>query len=140
VRYHQLVWLLDAATQPGLLRAVADKLGSYLASLHLMGSWLLGAAALLLATWKRGRERRPVAPLLPAPAAAALGWVGGCFIGFFALLGYYPERLAYTLLPLVLCLLAGLLPHWPARYARPVALATAAGWHLYVLLSYGPFS
>jgi hypothetical protein len=139
VRYHQLVWLLDAAAQPGLGGVVADKLGSYLASLHLMSLWLLGTAGLLLATWWRQR-RRAATLLLPAPAAAALGWVGGCFIGFFALLGYYPERLAYTLLPLVLCLLAGLLPHWPARYARPVALATAAGWHLYVLLSYGPFS
>jgi hypothetical protein len=59
---------------------------------------------------------------------------------FFGLLGYYPERLTYTLLPLVLCLIAALLPHWPSRYARPVALAVAAGWHLYVLLSYGPFS
>jgi hypothetical protein len=141
MRYHQLVWLLDAATQPGFAHVVADKLNGYLASLHLMGIWLLGAAALLLATWWCGRERRLAAssPLLPAPAAA-LGWVGGWFVIFFALLGYYPERLAYTLLPLVLCLLAGLLPHWPVRYARPLALATAAGWHLYVLLSYGPFS
>lgn len=138
VRYHQLVWLLDAAAQPGLTRAVAGKLGSYLASLHLMGIWLLGAAALLLAMWWWRRQFS--APLLPAAAAAALGWIAGCFVIFFALLGYYPERLAYTLLPLVLCLLAALLPHWPARYARPVALATAAGWHLYVLLSYGPFS
>jgi len=140
LRYHQLVWLLDAAARPGLGAAVAAKLGSYLASLHLMAGWLLGAVALLGATWWRQQHRPALFPLLPAPAAVALGWVGGCFIVFFALLGYYPERLAYTLLPLVLCLLAGLLPHWPARYARPVALATAAGWHLYVLLSYGPFS
>lgn len=138
VRYHQLVWLLEAAAQPGLARAVVGKLGSYLASLQIVGLWLLGAAALLLATW--WRCRRSSSLTLPAPEAAALAWVAGCFAAFFALLGYYPERLAYTLLPLVLCLLAGLLPHWPARYARPVALATAAGWHLYVLLSYGPFS
>lgn len=138
VRYHQLVWLLEAATQPGLARAITEKLGSYLASLHLLGGWLLGAVGLLLATWYRCR--RSPSPLLPVPEAAALGWVVGCFVLFFALLGYYPERLAYTLLPLILCLIGGLLPHWPSRYARPVALATAAGWHLYVLLSYGPFS
>ena len=78
--------------------------------------------------------------LLPPPAGAALTWVGGWFAAFFALLGYYPERLVFTLLPLVLCLAAALLPHWPRRYARPLALAGAAGWHLYVLLSYGPFS
>jgi len=40
----------------------------------------------------------------------------------------------------VLCLLAGLLLHWPRRYAQPAALAIAAGWYCCMLLSYGPFS
>lgn len=137
VRYHQLVWLLEAWGQPGFGSVVLDKLSSYVASLQVMGWWLLGGASLLLATWWR---RRKAHALLVPPVAGALGWVFGCFVLFFALLGYYPERLAYTLLPLVLCLLASLLPQWPARYARPAALAVAAGWHLYVLLSYGPFS
>jgi hypothetical protein len=35
-------------------------------------------------------------------------WLVCCL---FALLGYYPERLAFTLLPLVLCLVAALLPY-----------------------------
>ena len=56
----------------------------------------------------------------------------------FALLGYSSKRLVYMLLPLVLCLLAGLLPHWPLRYARLPVLA--AGWYLCVLLIYEPFS
>jgi hypothetical protein len=139
VRYHQLVWLLEGASQPGFGRVVLDKLGSYLASLQVMSWWLLSAASLLAATWWRLRSQRQV-PVLPPAEGTALAWVFGCFVVFFALLGYYPERLAYTLLPLVLCLLAGLLPHWPVRYARPAALVVAAGWHLYVLLSYGPFS
>lgn len=140
VRFHQLVWLPEAWPLPWLefSEVVMAKLAAYVTSIGVMAGWLLGGLLLLLATWWRLWPRSQ--PVLPAATGPALGWVFGCFVLFFALLGYYPERLAYTLLPLVLCLLAGLLPHWPARYARPAVLAVAAGWHLYVLLSYGPFS
>ena len=147
VRYHQLVWLPEAWARPWpeFAAEVLTKLRGYVASLQVMGAWLLVGVGLLAATWwqRRAASRNyqlALPPLLPPATGPALAWVAGCFIGFFALLGYYPERLAYTLLPLVLCLLAGLLPHWPRRYARPALLAGAAGWHLYVLLSYGPFS
>jgi hypothetical protein len=141
VRYHQLVWLLEVRELPAtaFIALVFSKLADYVRSLHLMGGWLLLGASLYAATWWR-RRASGGGPLLPPVAGPALAWVAGCFGLFFALLGYYPERLAYTLLPMVLCLLAGLLPHWPRRYAQPLALAAAAGWHLYVLLSYGPFS
>jgi hypothetical protein len=138
-RYHQLVWLAEARHLPfaAFLALVGRKLTEYLGSLHLMAGWLLGAAALYAATRQRHGGS---GPLLPSPVGAALVWVSGWFVAFFALLGYYPERLAFTLLPLVLCLVAALLPQWPRQVARPLALAVAAGWHLYVLLSYGPFS
>jgi hypothetical protein len=138
-RYHQLVWLAEARQLPftAFLALVGSKLSEYLGSLHLMAGWLLLAVALYAATrWRRGYG----GPLLPAPTGTVLAWVGGWFVLFFALLGYYPERLAFTLLPLVLCVIAALLPHWPQPVARPLALGIAAGWHLYVLLSYGPFS
>ena len=139
-RFHQFVWLAEARQLPlaSFLALVGSKLNEYAGSLQLMIGWLGLATALYVAT----RWRRPGYPaaLLPAPMGPVLAWVGGWFIVFFALLGYYPERLAFTLLPLVLCVLAALLPYWPRRYARPVALGLAAGWHLYVLLSYGPFS
>lgn len=139
-RFHQLVWLLDARHLPlaDAASLVGSKLLEYLASIQLMGFWLLGSAGLYAAT--RWRTRAQAAQVLPAMAGAALAWVSGCFVAFFALLGYYPERLAFTLLPLVLCLLVALLPRWPRCYAQPAALAVAAGWYLYVLLSYGPFS
>ncbi|MGI4866243.1 MAG: hypothetical protein ACRYFZ_20120 [Janthinobacterium lividum] len=138
-RFHQLVWLVEARHLPPTqyLALVASKLTEYVGSLQLMGLWLLAAAGLYAATaWRLGGTRA----LMPPAAGRAWAWVAGWFVLFFALLGYYPERLAFTLLPLVLCLGAALLPHWPRRYARPLLLATAAGWHLYVLLSYGPFS
>jgi hypothetical protein len=140
VRFHQLVWLPEAWARPWpeFVGEVLNKLHGYVSSLQVMSIWLLVGASLLVITW--WRQRQIAAPLLPRLVGPALAWVFGCFVVFFALLGYYPERLAYTLLPLVLCLLAGLLPHWPRRYALPVVLAGAAGWHLYVLLSYGPFS
>ncbi len=138
-RYHQLVWLVEAGhlPLPQYLALVGRQLAEYVGSLGLMMGWLLLAAGLWAATARRRGAGRA---WLPAPLGAAWAWVSGWFILFFALLGYYPERLAFTLLPLVLCLLAALLPHWPCRYARPLALAGAAVWHLYVLLSYGPFS
>ncbi|NML66557.1 hypothetical protein HHL22_15215 [Hymenobacter sp. RP-2-7] len=142
VRYHQLVWLLEACHLPlaGYLALVGRRLAEYLGSLQLIAGWLLLGLGLLAATWWRTRRVRPAQALLPALPGRALAFTFACFGGFFALLGYYPERLAYTLLPLVLCLLAGLLPHWPPRRARWLALAGAAGWYGYVLLSYGPFS
>lgn len=142
MRYHQLVWLLEARHLPpgDCLRLVGGKLAEYYASLGLVRYWLLLGLGLLAATWWRTRRTRPAAPLLPRLPGRALAFTFGCFGLFFALLGYYPERLAYTLLPLVLCLLAALLPHWPPHLARPLVLAGAAGWYLYVLLSYGPFS
>ncbi|MDO7854703.1 hypothetical protein [Hymenobacter convexus] len=140
-RFHQLVWLLEARHLPlsEALGLVGGKLLEYLASIQLMGLWLLAGAGLYAATRWRIRAQ-PAAALLPPIAGPALAWVAASFVLFFALLGYYPERLAFTLLPLVLCLLAALSPRWPRRYAGPAALAVAAGWHLYVLLSYGPFS
>ncbi len=140
VRWHQVVWLLEARHLPLLAfgRLLGDKLAEYVHSWQLMRWWLLAGGALYVAS--RWRHASSAGPLLPTAAGPALAWVTGCCVLFFGLLGYYPERLTYTLLPLVLCLIAALLPHWPSRYARPVALAVAAGWHLYVLLSYGPFS
>jgi hypothetical protein len=140
-RFHQLVWLLDVRPLPlpEALGLIGSKLLAYAASIQLMGFWLLGGAGLYAATWWRTRAQASQRAM-PIRLGGALAWVVGCFVAFFALLGYYPERLAFTLLPLVLCLLAALLPRWPRRYAQPAALVVAAGWYLYVLLSYGPFS
>ncbi|MGI4835847.1 MAG: hypothetical protein ACRYFK_20530 [Janthinobacterium lividum] len=141
-RYHQLVWLLEALGQPpgAYARLVGQKLAEYYGSLGLLRYWLALGLGLLAATWGRTRRTRPATPLLPSLPGRVLAFTFVSFGVFFALLGYYPERLAYTLLPLVLCLLAGLLPQWPPRLARPLALAVAGGWYGYVLLSYGPFS
>jgi hypothetical protein len=140
VRWHQIVWLFEARhlPLPAFASLVRDKLAEYIGSWQLMRWWLLVGGALYVAS--RWRYASRAGALLPTGTGRALAWVTGCCVLFFGLLGYYPERLTYTLLPLVLCLLAALLPRWPSRYARPVALAVAAGWHLYVLLSYGPFS
>jgi hypothetical protein len=140
VRWHQVVWLFEARHLPipAFGRLVGAKLAEYVHSWQLMRWWLLVGGALYVAT--RWRYASRAGALLPAGTGRALAWVTGCCVLFFGLLGYYPERLTYTLLPLVLCLLAALLPRWLSRYARPVAIAVAAGWHLYVLLSYGPFS
>jgi hypothetical protein len=140
-RYRQFVWLLDVRIMDfsDYLGLFGSKMLEYLSSQQLMAGWLLLGAVFYAATWWQARAAG-TGLRLPAIPAATLGWTAACFALFFALLGYYPERLAYTLLPLVLCLLGALLPYWPGRYARPLVLAGAAGWHLFILLSYGPFS
>ncbi len=148
-RYHQLVWLLEVPHWPltDFLALVAAQLGAYVRSWEALTLWLVLAAGLGGATWLRvrwaapsGAGTEPARSLLRAPLGGALAWVAGSVGLFFGLLGYYQPRLAYALLPLVLVWLAALLPRWPRRWAWPLAWAGAAGWYLWTLLSYGPFS
>ena len=140
-RYHQLVWLWEGLSQPlpDYLAQIGYNLARFAEVLPQVGCWVVLAGLLYGATWRRrGAAAGPVSTMT-SEQAQALGWVFSTFTVFVALLGYYQVRLTYTLFPLILCGLAALLPRWPRRWAQPVALAVAASWHLYVLLSYGPF-
>jgi len=132
VRFHQFVWLLEAWQQSAFWTTLGTNLLQFLLNLRTIGLLLVAVAGLALA-----RRRWPVAP---AGAWAVLGVVFGLFFTFYALLGYYPERLTFTLVPVLLTMLALLLGPRPGRYQGAVVLAAALGWHLYVVFSYGPFS
>ncbi|KAA9331635.1 hypothetical protein F0P96_15495 [Hymenobacter busanensis] len=134
-RYRQLVWVLDLLQQPS-----ADWWPTVAARLRDFGRSLNGIVFFLVAVpgvWLLMRLRRAAeAPALPQPLGFLLLLFGGFLLG----LGYYQERLTFTLVPLLLCYAAVLLARWPFRYQwLPVAL-TALGWHLFNVLSYGPFS
>jgi len=134
VRYRQLVWLLDAVqTTPGeFLDTVGNKALEFVNTLR--GIWVLLVAVPLL--WLvAGRRTGKLIPLVKdAPVLLAL------FAGFLLALGYYNERLTFTLQPLLLFLGVAALARLRLPAQGILLLIAALGWHAYQVLSYGPFS
>jgi hypothetical protein len=134
VRYRQLVWLLDAVqTTPGeFLDTVASKALEFVNKLR--GIWVLLVAVPLL--WLvAGRRTGKLIPLVKdALVLLAL------FAGSLLVLGYYNERLTFTLQPLLLFLGAAALARLRLPAQGILLLIAALGWHAYQVLSYGPFS
>lgn len=133
-RFRQLVWVLDYwQISPGAFGAkLWENLLTFLANLPAIAPFLIVAGLLALV------PRRPLGS--PTADRTALALVFGLFFVFFALLGYYPARLTYCLVPLLLCFIASRLPLLPRWAQRTAVLLSAVSWHLYTVLSYGPFS
>ncbi|MBD2714308.1 hypothetical protein KBK19_04600 [Microvirga sp. STR05] len=138
-RYHQLVWLAEAAqTSPAeFLTTVGQKLLEFAGTLSGLIGWLLAVPLLWLAARKR---RQPVGPVVADAMFLLL-----LFGAFLAVLGYYNERLTFTLQPLLLCLSATALARLQEPGQRSCLVVTGLvvtvlAWHAYQVLSYGPFS
>jgi hypothetical protein len=59
---------------------------------------------------------------------------------FYWLLGFYQDRLSYSLVPVLICLWAASLgKKMNQRRLLYLLLPAAAAWHLVQLLQYGPF-
>ncbi|HEU0298235.1 MAG TPA: hypothetical protein VFR37_02250 [Longimicrobium sp.] len=106
VRYRQFVWLADAAaTGPAaFLATLAANLGQYAMVLGRVAAFpALVVTVLALALHLPGGARRPEGH--PRRAAAVLVYllVG---IPFFALMGFYATRLAWTVVPALLVVIA----------------------------------
>jgi len=72
-----------------------------------------------------------------------LAFVFFIFLGFFALLGYYVDRLTFSLTPPILLFIGCLLVLNKAKkflWDDIVLIVVAVGWHIYNITSYGPFS
>ena len=134
VRFHQFTWMLDAwrESPSTFFSTLGDNLLLFLANLRTISVFLIAVIVLAGVQLRRGGKE-------PAGAWAVLGFVFLLFFAFYALMGYYPERLTFTLVPVLLCMIALLLRR-PVSYQRPLVLAAALGWHLYQVFSYGPFS
>ncbi|GGE98328.1 hypothetical protein [Hymenobacter cavernae] len=135
VRFHQFTWMLDAWREsPGtFFSTLSTNLLTFWTNLGTIQGFLL--AALLLGGLQRWRGLKAPAGVWPV-----LGFVFLLFFAFYALIGYYPERLTFTLVPILLCVLALLLLRRPLPYQRLLVLLAALSWHWYVVSSYGPFS
>ncbi|MBC8082803.1 MAG: hypothetical protein H7Z21_06275, partial [Hymenobacter sp.] len=136
VRFRQLVWLFDAAqgTRSEFLAEVGRRALAFVRTLG--GVAVLLVAAPLLGAVARWRGRPGPYPALAHDAL----WLLGLFAAFLLALGYYSDRLTFTLQPLLLCLCATALARARLPWQRPVLLTLAVAWHLYQVLSYGPFS
>lgn len=133
--YNQLVWLLEAARLPwwAFWREVGTRLEHFVSTWPAIGLFVGVALVLAWQLARRGEFRNE-----PLPTILAL-LVG--FAAFFAVLGYYRERLTFTLVPLLLCFVAAALYRLPAYpRVRWLAVAGALGWHIWQVCSYGPFS
>ncbi|MBB6057783.1 hypothetical protein HNQ93_000613 [Hymenobacter luteus] len=133
--YHQLVWLLDVFRRPAdeFVALVGQHVGRFLATLPAVGLF----AGLVLGLL--GLRRYCRWPAERQPLAVATGLLA-LFMSFFAVLGYYQERLTFILMPLLLCLLVILLPPRLPRWSGWAGVVVALGWHVWQVISYGPFS
>ncbi|HVY73938.1 MAG TPA: hypothetical protein VG890_03855 [Puia sp.] len=132
--YHQVVWIPETWSQSAAL--FFARLGQFsLEYLRTMDHLaILGVFSLIVfITGKRNGIRRTehLHPVLV---------VFGSFFLFYWLLGFYESRLTDSLIPVVICFWIFLLHQQVAKIREMVVLGgLALCWHLYVLLSYGPF-
>lgn len=136
VRFRQLVWLIDLAKQPAdeWLPMLWNKLREFSQTLIGIAFFLLVLPLLGLLT-RLQRVKTLVSQ--PWPEVVFLLVLFGSFL---VALGYYNQRLTFTLVPLLLCGAALLLSRLPARFQPAMIALAAIGWHLYNVWSYGPFS
>jgi hypothetical protein len=133
VSYRQLVWIKDLLSiSPVAFFTVLGKYSAaFIGSMKDVWIVLAGAVTLLVlarASWKMDRK------------VTAILFILGLFVTFYWLLGFYAERLTFTLAPVICCLLVALGKQ--ALYKKQVLyplIVFALSWHLYMLLRPGPY-
>ena len=133
-KYQQLVWIPRSLqiSFSVFLRSVRQNIGAYMGTFREIIIFIVPAILSFTYLWGREQERRP--QLLSLVITGLLTFV------FFLLLGFYEERLTYSLLPVLLCIT------WFGASRSPVGrhpvlfIIAAIGWHIYNVFSYGPFS
>ncbi len=133
--YGQLVWLRGLWQQPlpAFLALTGTNLARFAATLPAIGPFVVVA---LVAGWRRFRANQSGPAGLPELVGLLL-----LLLAFLAGLGYYKERLTYMLVPLLLLLVAAELARRPlGRLGTGLLLVLALSWHIWQVVSYGPFS
>ncbi|SES84987.1 hypothetical protein [Hymenobacter actinosclerus] len=130
--YQQLVWLRGLWQQP--LPAFLARAGANFAR---FAATLPAILPFLAAALVAGGALRQSAPA----GRTELGGLLVLLTGFLAALGYYQARLTFMLVPLLLLVVAlALALRLPDRRAGGLLLAAALSWHVWQMVSYGPFS
>ena len=138
VRYRQLVWIIDSlsVSPTNFATALCLNLVEFISTLTMMYIFMAFVGVTIIFRKIKAQpafifDRNTKLILLQL----------GCFTVFFMLLGYYAERLTFTIMPILLCLSiaqAGSLLN--AKKAQIAIFITVCVWHTYNVFSYGPFS
>ncbi|OWP64930.1 hypothetical protein CDA63_00805 [Hymenobacter amundsenii] len=133
--YGQLVWLRGLWQQPlpVFLALAGTNLSKFAATLPAIGPFIM-LALVAGGLWHRAHQSGP-------PSLSELVGLLLLLLVFLAGLGYYKERLTFMLVPLLLLVAATELARRPVgQLGAGLLVAAALGWHLWQVVSYGPFS
>ena len=137
-QYRQLVWIIDSLRVSfGRFAAVLlENILAFFRTFREITVFILAAVALCPYWRKRQAENGESR----ADFATLMG-VFFVFGVFYMLLGLYEERLTFTLYPIVLCaLILCVSTIDKVRRWQPQFVFLSICWHLYNVMSYGPFS
>lgn len=137
--YRQFVWLKDALLEPDqhLSTSLRQNLAQFGATQSaIIGFWVAALGLVLLLVW---HQRRGGWGSLPPVGWLPVGLLG-LFTVFFALLGFYKERLTFTLVPLLLCFIGFALHQLRTPQLSWIVVGVALVWHFWQVVAYGPFS
>jgi hypothetical protein len=133
VVYHQLVWIPETLNKSVSIFLQTLKINS-IAFIKTFREIVLIMVLALLAVLSSNRTKEKMNFFI-------IGLVLLCFSGFLWLLGFYQERLTFNLLPILLLFIAlGLKPFQNRQIAPYLIFILAASWHVFNLITYGPYS
>jgi hypothetical protein len=133
-QYREFIWILDALKHSfgAFLQALGQYSKDFARTLGGVGGVLV---ILLLLYFLAGGQVEP-----PRRDSGAIAIVLLVVTIFYWLLGFYQDRLSYSLVPVLICLWAASLgKKMNQRRLLYLLLPAAAAWHLVQLLQYGPF-
>jgi hypothetical protein len=136
-RYRQIVWMLDAllVSPTELFVAVYYNVIQFASTVYALFLFV----GLLVITFVFRLSNNESVQLKRNFNLLFLNLV--CFAIFFILLGYYANRLTFTLMPILLCLcVANLGSLLDSKKNKLVLLILVCVWHAYNVFSFGPFS
>ena len=137
-QYRQLVWILDSL-RVSFVRFTAvllDNILAFFRTFREITVFILAAVA-MCPYWRKSQAENGAS----RADVATLTGVFFVFGVFYMLLGLYEERLTFTLYPIVLCaLILCVSTTDKVRRWQPLFVFLSLCWHLYNVMSYGPFS
>ncbi len=137
VRYRQIVWMLDAllVSPTELFAAVYYNITLFIPTVYKL---LFFIGLVIIVYVFRLYHRSSVVSSLDVNLLV-LNLI--CFSIFFIFLGYYAYRLTFTLMPIMLCLaVANMGTLLASKKNQLILFSLVCVWHVYNVLSYGPFS